>query len=381
MITDSWSKRAQNLRHSKTSFLLASALFCSMGMGLAVVSTEAAARNPAPPSLKAGAPDVYVVKKGDTLWDIAGRFLKSPWRWKEVWVANPHIRNPHWIYPGDKILLCVYRGRTLIGIDDGTGCAGVISRATNTRRTRGQVRVESTGGAIPTIPLGAIRSFLTQATVVELSDISNAPYVLAAQDRHVITAKGETIYVRGRGLTVGNTYGIFRPGEQLVNPDNGASLGYEARLVALGRVTDVNGDIYTVDLTRNYGQEVRENDRILPSADVDEFPPLFQPLSRPVKPGRLIKVMDGVSTAAVNSVIAINRGSSDGVQEGQVFVIYKRGALIRDPYKLDVVRLPSDRAGTAMAFRTFKGVSYALILDAETGVRVGDELISPNSID
>lgn len=349
-----------------------------MAAGLTYPASEAVARNPSPPSLRAGAPNVYVVKRGDTLWGIAGRFLKSPWRWKEVWVANRHIRNPHWIYPGDKILLCSVNGRTLIGVDDGSGCAGLISRSTT---RSGPVRVTSSSGAIPAVPLAAVRSWLTQSLVTDLDTIRSAPYVLAARDRRVITAQGDTIYVRGRGLNLGDRYGIYRPGERYIDPDTGAVLGYEARLVAIGRVVNDTGVVYSVELTDTFGQEVREDDRIL-SGEINDFPPLFQPFSNEaVKPGRLIRVMDGIDTAAINSVVAINRGEADGVREGQILAIYKRGPLIRDRSRLDVVRLPSERAGTAMVFRTFSRVSYALVLDAETGVRVGDEMLAPSNVD
>ena len=136
--------------------VLAIALCVSAGVAYMDVAL-AASPNQNPPALKASAPYVYVVKRGDTLWDIAGKFLNSPWRWKEIWASNRHVKNPHWIYPGDKLLLCTLDGRPLIGKDEGDGCEGIIRRHQGGASLQPQIRIESLANTIPVVPLTYIQ--------------------------------------------------------------------------------------------------------------------------------------------------------------------------------------------------------------------------------
>lgn len=50
-------------------------------------------------------PVTYVVQKGDTLWDLSAKFYENPWEWPKIWKANPFIKDPHWIYPGQSLVL------------------------------------------------------------------------------------------------------------------------------------------------------------------------------------------------------------------------------------------------------------------------------------
>ena len=70
-------------------------------------------------SLKDGHPQTYVVKKGDTLWDISQMYLDDPWLWPEIWHVNPQIDNPHLIYPGDKLNLVYIDGRPRLVVKRG----------------------------------------------------------------------------------------------------------------------------------------------------------------------------------------------------------------------------------------------------------------------
>lgn len=357
--------------------MLPAVLLCA-GLGLAMPS-EATAKN-APLNVRADAPNVYVVKRGDTLWAISKRYLSDAWRWPEIWASNPQVRNPHLIYPGDRLLLCKVQGRSVVGVDAGDGCDGVIRRMGATADTSGtdrlspRVRVEPLDVAVSLIPLSDIEHWLTSSRVVDAQTLKTAPYVLAAKGRRVITAVGDTLYVRGTGLAVGESYGVYREGERYVDPDTRNVLGHEARQVARGVVTEITGEVTSIRLTESIAQEVREGDLIL-AEEAATLPNTFYPTNAATaRPARLMRVMDSIGTAAVRSVIAINRGDADGVKAGHVYAVYRRGALILDPKQRDVVRMPSEPAGLAMVFRTFGQMSYAYVLEASEPMKVGDEL-------
>ncbi len=348
-------------------------------VGLA--ATPAQAKNNPPPAVRADAPNIYVVKKGDTLWDIAGRYLRSPWRWRDIWATNPQVKNPHLIYPGDRLLLCVINGRKVVGIDQGDGCAGIERRMGGATTVRARIRVEPLASAVPAIALSEIRHWLTQAVVTDYQTLRSAPQVLAARERHVITAVGDVVYVRTRALRVGDVYGVYRPGDRYGDPDTQETLGYEMRQVARGTVIEQSGEVASVHLTESFEQEVREGDLVLPEV-VDNLPGVFYPTNATnILPGRVIRVMDGVAAAGARSVIALNRGAREGVAPGQVFALHQRGARVLDPRRQDTVQLPSERVGLAMVFRSFDKLSYALVLEADAPVRVGDAVRPPQDND
>ena len=165
------TKVLHNQANIKTIFkrgALAVALCMGLGLGVAV---ETQAKNPTPPSLRGDAPNVYIVKKGDTLWDISKRFLKNPVRWPEIWASNKHVKNPHWIFPGDRLLMCDYQGRPIIGKDEGDGCEGIISRYIGSTSLQPQVRVESLNNTIPVIPLAHIQQWLERYTIVAADSV------------------------------------------------------------------------------------------------------------------------------------------------------------------------------------------------------------------
>src|SRR5438105_7141268 len=109
--------------------------------------------------LQADAPDEYTVVKGDTLWGIAGRFLKDPWKWPQIWQMNQdRVKDPHWIYPGDVIRLDRSGQYPQLSMGGGTSAEA----AANVVKLEPRIRVEPLSSAIPSIPGTAIGPFLSQ---------------------------------------------------------------------------------------------------------------------------------------------------------------------------------------------------------------------------
>ncbi|WP_227676794.1 LysM peptidoglycan-binding domain-containing protein [Psychrobacter sp. 1044] len=343
----------------------------------AMLMSAAHANNP-PPAIKADAPNRYIVKKGDTLWDISGRYLDSPWRWKEIWATNKQIKNPNLIYPNDILILCVIQGKTLIGVDTGEGCAGVEKQLTG-NVVSSTVSVTSTANSIPPLPWSAIQHWLDKTVIVNPQDFNTTPYILASKKGNLITASGDKVYAKGVPLIVGQRYGIYREGELYVEPKTQEVMGLEVTQVATGLVTstETNG-VSSLQLTDSYDKEVREGDRVFVELN-NSIPPVFYPAPATVsRGGMIVRVMDSISSAAKGSVVAINLGSTHGAKPGDVLTVYQKGALIRDTKDNDTpVRLPNEPSGMVMVFNTFDNISYAYVLDSELPLNVGDQLLPP----
>ena len=339
--------------------------------------TTAHANNP-PPTIKADAPNRYIVKKGDTLWDISGRYLDSPWRWKEIWATNKQIKNPDLIYPNDILILCVIQGKTLIGVDTGEGCAGVEKQLMG-NVVASTVTVTSVANSIPAIPMSAIQHWLDRTIIVNPQDFNGTPYVLASKNRNLITASGDKIYAKGLPLIVGQRYGVYREGEMYVEPKTQKVIGLEVTQVATGLATSVaaNG-VTSLQLTDSYGKEVREGDRVFVELD-NSIPPVFYPVPASVnRGGTIVRVLDSISSAARGSVVAVNLGRVQGAKPGDVLTVYQKGPLVRDTIDNDTpVRLPSEPSGMVMVFNTFDNISYAYVLSSELPLNVGDQLLPP----
>lgn len=354
-----------------------------------LLAGSAGAADSKPVDVKENAPERYTVQKGDTLWDISNRYLKDPWRWPEIWEVNPQVRNPHLIFPGDKLLLCRIEDRNVVAVDAGGGCAEVAERMTNRATARvdantdkllPQIRSEPLSVAIPAVPLQAIRAFMTGSRVVNPGDLEKAPYVLAGLGHRIIGGAGEQMYARGPGLAVGDSYGVYRRGRTYVDPDTGEVLGVEAQDIGGGTLTAVEGEVGTLDIARTT-QEVRIEDKLL-IAESMPVTPVFHPRNPDnIKPGRILQILSSLGSGGLNSIVVVNRGDRDGVQPGHTFAVYQRGGVVRDRAKDEMVRLPSERAGLAMVFRTFNKVSYAIILKAGTRISQGDEVRPPVSGD
>ena len=318
----------------------------------------------AEPEFRADHPERYTVVKGDTLWDISGRFLNNPWYWPEIWHVNPQVANPHLIYPGDRLALVYIDGKPRI---TKVATSDVVKLSP-------QVRSEAIDTPIPAIPLDAIASFLTDTRIVSPEELNGAPYVLEGEDSRIITGAGDKIYARGEKPA--DRVGVFRRSKEFRDRETGEFLGLEARSIARGTVAAEDGDVLTVNLNKS-SEEVRIGDRLLVNED-RRLTTNFVPSSPDQDiEGVMISVDGGVNQIGQYNVVAINRGEREGLKPGNVMAILKSGNLVRDPVTNETIELPSERAGLLMVFQTYEKMSYGLILKATRPLAVGDKVVNP----
>ncbi|HXU94428.1 MAG TPA: LysM peptidoglycan-binding domain-containing protein [Gallionella sp.] len=324
-----------------------------------------AAAPEARPEIRSDAPDQHVVVKGDTLWDISAMFFKDPWKWPYIWGMNKDtIKDPHWIYPGDVIVLDRATGTLRVG--------GAIPSG-NVVKLSPQVRESSSEhDAIPSIPANAIAPFLSQPLVIEEGALKGAPTLIGAREGRVILGEGDIAFVKGLSADKGNKWQLYRPGKTFVDPDTKEVLGIEA--IYLGNAEATNfGDVSTVTITRSL-QEIYKGDRlVVPTGEtVSTYLPRA-PASN--ISSRIISVYGGVSLGGQSTVVTLNKGKRDGLEVGHVLALYRKGETVKD--NGDNVTLPDERYGLAFVFRVFDKVSYALVMQTRLPVQLLDRAQTP----
>jgi hypothetical protein len=343
-------------------------------------------------------PDTYVVRKGDTLWDISAKFLSKPWLWPEIWQANPQVRNPHKIYPGDVLNLSMQGGPHL-GL---------------------QPRVHEEE-AITAIPLNELRMFLKDTRVMDSNAVSAAPYVVGLEEARLRGASGQKIYVRRLNAEATGRWAVVRPSHVFRGFDDegskhrgrliademdsnvamvngawkedfrnnghygrGADLGVEVTVIGTAEVLRAGdpASLLLLDTT----QEIRAGDRIMPIDD-QPYDPYFYPHAPKAMPanGRVIAFADALDAVGSRQVVALSLGARDGVDNGQTFTVMGPGETINDDVISDSdrrsvgekVTLPDEYNGHVMVFRTFDKVSYGLVMDSLRPIHLGDKLTQP----
>ena len=271
--------------------------------------------------LQDNAPDKYVVVKGDTLWDISGRFLKDPWRWPEVWNLNrEEIKNPHWIYPGDLIVLDKSGGKPRL-----TLVKGEKFDMTTVKLSPGVRSSEIGGDAIQTIPVRAIHPFLTQPRVVDEGALGDAPFILGTNEERVILAAGDEAFATS-GKTGVTRWNVLRPGKALKDPDSGEVLGQEVIYLGDAR-TLIPGAPQKIRITSSV-QEILPKDKLVEADERATFEYIPRAPENKVT-GRIISAYGGITDSGRYQTVVINRGSRDGLEPGHVLAVYRTGKTVK----------------------------------------------------
>lgn len=375
--------------------------------------------------LQDNAPGTYVVVKGDTLWDISGRFLKDPWRWPQIWNLNrDQVKNPHRIYPGDLIMLDRSGKEPRLSLVKGDqGSMQTVKLSPGVRAT------DIGGEAIPAIPSRVIHPFLSQPRVVPLGALDNAPYILGSNAERVVLGAGDDAFATGGKAGVVN-WSVLRPGKPLKDPETGEVLGYEVEYLGDAR-TLAEGAPQKIRITKSV-LEILPRDKLVEASNSSAFEYVPHAPEGQVS-GRIISAYGGLSDSGRSQTVVINRGSRDGLEPGHVLAVFREGqavtltrdekdrmtwvneksagipdggawlyndvrclkentrvtydqtADVRNTFRStclgnrseNAVSLPDTRSGLVMVYRVFDRVSYALIMDSDGPVYLLDRVTTP----
>ena len=332
--------------------------------------------------LAPNAPDTYTVKARDTLWDISSLYLKTPWRWPELWGMNlDEIRNPHLIYPGQVLLLEKGDGRARLRVGQVVG-GDTLKLSPKVRSQRNDL------GAIPSIPFHLIEPFLNEAVIFSTNELETAPRIVASQEGRVVMGRGDTAYVRGPLDDSKREYRVFREPKPLLDPTTQELLGYEATYVGTAQYT-LPGEsrnaslgepeiIPATFLLNTLRIEARVGDRLaaIPPREFSNYSP-----HAPQGPmaGQIASIYGEGLNAGQNQIVALNKGTRDGMERGHVLALWRKGNIVIDSTDAarPNIKLPDERHGLLFVFRVFDRMSYALILSVQEPVRAGDKFTQP----
>jgi LysM repeat protein len=325
--------------------------------------------------LNPSAPKSYVVQRGDTLWGLANKFLKDPWLWPEIWYVNPEVSNPHRIYPGDTLRLAMGK--------NGTEQLQVVHSSGSATRLEPLLRSTELEAPIANIPYSTIAAFLSRPGVLTKQQVEAAPYVLALRDRHLIAGTDNTVYVRKLSAALGEHFSVMHVGDKLKDPDNGKMLGYLANYDGSAVVTRAGNPASA--LITDAAREIVAGDVLVPEtggsvADIVPHVPAGEVHAR------VVSIVNGVLLAGQYQVVAINRGSQQGIEPGHVLRVNESGDTVRDQCATVTglgtctahqVKLPLESAGTLLMFRVFDHISYGLVLAETNPIADGDQVVRP----
>ncbi|MHB1084732.1 MAG: LysM peptidoglycan-binding domain-containing protein [Thiobacillus sp.] len=374
--------------------------------------------------LQDNAPETYVVVKGDTLWDISGRFLKDPWRWPQIWNMNrAEIKNPHWIYPGDMVVLDRSGKEPRLSLVKGGNDMQTVKLSPGVRAT------DIDGEAITAIPIRVIHPFLSQPRVVPEGAFDGAPFILGSNAERVVLGAGDDAFATGGKAGV-TRWNVLRPGKALKDPETGEVLGHEVEYLGDAR-TLVAGAPQKIRITQS-AQEILPRDKLVEADNTTTFE--YIPHAPDTKiSGRIISAYGGLSDSGRYQTVVINRGSRDGLEPGHVLSVFREGqavmltrdekdrmtwvnekvsgvpdggawlytdvrclkenskvtydqtADVRNTFRSTclgntsdrAIKLPDARSGLVMVYRVYDRVSYALIMQSDGPVYLLDTVKNP----
>jgi len=360
-----------------------------------------------------GTPEEYTIVKGDTLWDLSQKFLSNPWYWPKIWSLNPSIENPHWIYPGNKLRIVPGEGGAQApaqvqaeeepGIDAEAlnspedpppGASWETSVKTtetsdlevvkqNSRESRAALNTVSVSGKLAFTPPPALS--VRTSGLVTPEEMRDAGTLEASFEEKQMLATYDTAYARFRHevpAQVGDKLLIFRPEGPIVHPVSHRTLARQTKTVGVAKVLSIQGKQATVQIERTF-EEVERGDYVRPWI-AQEKRIAARPNGADVL-GRIVQnVNPGLTTYGEYQEVFIDRGSEDGVEEGNTFAVLRQGDGLNNTFvtksytggtqgaRAAGVAVPEESVGLLLVVDTRDHLSTAVVIKSIRELQAGD---------
>jgi len=322
---------------------------------------------------------IHVVAKGDTLWDISDAYLGTPWVWPSLWKDNGEIKNPHLIYPGDRIWISPFEMRKVTAAE-----AEALLAPQQTATAAAAPAALAEADAMPTTKsLGSYHypdiddiGFVTREQYEGAAAILDSP-----EPRKWLSEASEVVIGLGSGqVQVGDQLEIFRTEERVSGLESNQFYGYATKQLGWMEVTRVDEES-SRGIVRMSRSEIKRGDRVLPrkvrSQDI-----ALAPAPGPVE-GRVVYTPDRRMQMAQVDVVYLDRGTKDGLVVGSPLEIYRslgeHGSAV-DPVLKQERRIPDHVVAKLLVVDVYDDTAVAVVTHTTEELSRGDHFRGADSI-
>ncbi|MDQ7011417.1 MAG: LysM peptidoglycan-binding domain-containing protein [Mariprofundaceae bacterium] len=307
--------------------------------------------------LRPNLPQPYIVKKGDTLWDIANYFFRDPHKWLKIWERNLYITNPDLIYPGNEIWFDARKQK-----------AGGLT----TVRPQPQVIIKPVERIEATIDPSLLLTALKRQDFIQPGEMKGVGHILDSEDERINYGANNRLYLR---LSVpaneGDVFDIFRTGDPIRDPKTGKVVGVLVNHLGQIEITSKAGDVYRGVVLTAF-EEISRGDRLKPAKDINTRITPSYPGGN--ISGQVLYIRNDAAAAGQNQVIGVDLGLNDGIQAGTTLSVHHAGRLVQDRVTGKTVRLPEEKIGELIILVPQKDASIALITKSTIPINIGDSV-------
>lgn len=306
--------------------------------------------------LKPDLPQPYVVKKGDTLWDIANYFFRDPHKWMKIWERNLYITNPDLIYPGNEIWFDVKKVKKSGGI--------------TTVRPQPKVKVKPVERLEAEIDTSMVLTALARQDFIQPDEIEGVGHILDSVDERLHYGANDKLYLKfNQPVNEGDVFDVFRTGDPIVDPKTGKTVGVLVNHLGQIEVTSESNGVYRGTVLETF-EELSRGDRLKPAK-------VIETRIKPSYPGgalagQVLYIRNNAAEAGQHQVIGIDLGLDEGLTSGAALSIHKAGRTVKDRVTGKTVTLPEEKIGEVLVLVAQKDASLALVTSSTGPINRGD---------